>query len=229
MKLLPKLLIVVSILGIIFGFLNLFLLQTTLGSINIAESSISNTFHLKKGGYSLNAIGENYAWGFSSGEFSLIPVGGSSDPLTFSMSFSFDGESTISTIMITSITIEEEGDYYFRYAESQSNTVGTVKIALQQSFISGVFGIHEFLFILYSGGLLIFSIIISAILSIFFRDRAGAPDYTQEYEPGRDQEDFIFDTSSSYSKRSREITCPLCGTISDGLFCEKCGTNLRSE
>jgi hypothetical protein len=227
MKSLAKLLISISIFGIVFGFLNLFLFQTTFGVIEVGESSTSNTFHLKKGFYSINAIGENQAWGFSSGEVSLVSTDGSSTPPPVSISFSFDGEASISTVMVASITIEEEGDYYFRYDEYQSNTVGTVKIALQQSTTAGLLGIDELTFIVYSVGFLTISIIISAILSFSSRDRAAAPNYTPEYNPIREQGDFVFDDSSSYSKKTRMVTCPLCGTRSDGLFCEKCGTNLR--
>ncbi|MFW9778215.1 MAG: hypothetical protein ACFFE8_05110 [Candidatus Heimdallarchaeota archaeon] len=227
MRSLPKLLIGISIFGMVFGFLNLFLFQTTFGVLDIDQSSISTTFHLKEGYYSINAVGENQAFGFSSGELSLLSIDGSGAFSPISISFSFDGESSFSAIMLASVKIEKEGDYYLQYNEFQSNTIGMVKITLQQSFIAGLFGITEFTFVFYSTGVLISSIILATIWSFSSRDRSVPPDYPSEPVQREDRGDFVFDDSPSYPKSSRLIECPLCGTRSDGLFCEKCGTNLR--
>ncbi|MFW9856554.1 MAG: hypothetical protein ACFFFG_15995 [Candidatus Thorarchaeota archaeon] len=227
MRSLPKLLIGISIFGMIFGFLNLFLFQTTFGVLDIGQSSISPTFHLKEGYYSINAVGENHVYGFSSGEIILISIDGSGTVSPIFISFSFDGESTFSVVMLTSVRIEKEGDYYLQYDEFQSDRIGTVKITLQQSFIAGLFGITELTFVFYSTGVLISSIILAIIWAVTSRDRSIPSDDPLEHVSGRDPGDFVFDDSPSYPKSSRWVICPLCGTRSDGLFCEKCGTNLR--
>lgn len=209
-----------TILGpicIAVGFISLFFFQIPHGEITLPNSFRSDTFYLEKGKtYSIKASGSNYPFGASGGEMTFFLSNGA-PVLSFTIQFSFDGDSTAQEIIIGDFSVPVSGEYYFQYSEEYTSIHRTVKLVVQESLVEHFIGFDSFEIMIFGIILLIAGFILPKG-SNWISNRMTVRASEKEYTPIEMDENFDM---------IEEITCPNCGFIDDGLYCSNCGSRLR--
>lgn len=222
-KLFTGIIFIVGILSIFISLFGSLFFHNTLGVITIGINHTSEPFNLKKGGlYSIAVTGEDWAYGFGGGTLDIISEDGLRS-YSYNIPYAFDGEATVSTRILGQISIPISGNYYLQYYESQTNVFsGTIKITLQESLIQSIIGITDEVLLILGIFLIIFGFLFIGISN--YLQRITKPTSTQNKVINK-----IHETPEIFKDdiiEDLDMQCPNCGNISDGMYCEECGTKL---
>ncbi len=209
-----KIALIFGIIGVIVGFFGGMLLTTSVGSIQIGVETTSDTFHLNAGHtYTLVATGRDWPMGGGSGMITLHYTSGITI-YSYNIGYNFDGDATYSMYVLGDISVGESGIYYMEFSEVQRNIyAGSVSIELQEPMIQSVLGINNSNIIF--GSIIIIPTGIVLII-ITGKRKSKSTIYERKKFP-----------SSSLDGQYPEISCPMCGKLGDGKYCDDCGSSLR--
>lgn len=211
---------------LIIGFISVFLLQVTHGEIDLNGSHTSDIFYLNGGkSYSIAAVGTNHPFGSGGGEFTLYSSNGV-EALRLYIEFSFDGDSDWITVYVGGFKVQTSGNYYFQYVEDYNTVYSPAKITVEESLVESLIGVDPF-DLMIIGFVLVFGGAFLPDMLGWVRDRLPkstprTEEESLETEVYSDPNDFEIS-----SLEFDEISCPTCGHITDGMYCEQCGTQLR--
>lgn len=214
LRTLGKFVIIIGLIGIIVGFFGGMFLTTSVGSVHIGVETTSDTFHLNAGNtYTLAAVRSDWPMGGGSGELILHYLDGTTS-YSYNFGYNFAGDATYSVFTYGEISVAESGTYYLEFLVVQQNIyAGRISIELQEPIVQSVTGINNST--IFFGSLLILATgIVLFIISSKQKSQSNVP--LQKRYP-----------SSSLNGHYSEIKCPMCGKISDGEYCDDCGSSLR--
>ncbi len=196
------------------GFFGGMFLTTSVGSIHIGLETTSDTFHLNAGNtYTIAAIGNNWPMGGGSGMIILHYTGGITT-YSSNIGYTFDGDATYSLYVLGEISVSESGTYYMEFSEVQRNIYsGDISIEIQEPVIQSVLGISNSNITF--GGIILIPVGIALIIITGKLKNQSRVKRTQKYPP------------SNLDGQYPEISCPMCGKIGDGKYCDDCGSALR--
>ncbi len=210
---------------LIIGFISVFFLQVTHGGIDLNGFHTSDTFYLDGGkSFSIAAEGSNHPFGSGGGEFVLYTSNGAV-VLRKYIEFSFDGDSDWITVYVGGFKVQSSGNYYFQYIEDYNTVYSPAKITIQESLVESLIGVDSFDLMIIG----FFCVFGGAFLPDMFgwiRDRFSKSTPSREEESAEtvtpDLDDFEISTLEF-----EVISCPTCGHMTDGMYCEQCGSQLR--
>jgi len=163
--------------------------------------------------YIFNVIGTGHAYGYTTGR--VILYSGFEEVYSFYIDHYFDGDSDYSSSLIGFYTPPKTTDnYYFVYDAGNTVTYGAVDLELQESLFQSLFDINDFWFIIIMAILGIVCIIIAIIAPKLAMSTIDTKELSRERE-----------LESKYER----VPCPNCGLMTDGNYCEECGTDLREK
>ncbi len=133
---------------------------------------------------------------------------------SYSIVFNFADDATTTVRVYVNFKAPGLGEYYFTYFPIQTNIYqGSVKIALQQSFVQSITGINDFQLIIGS----ILAIILGIILIMSGKKQIS----------GKEGENILYNPSINLDQGPTENICPIRGNVTDSRYCDDCGSLVR--
>ena len=224
---LQHIIIMLGVACMIIGFISVFFLQVTHGAIDLNGSHTSDIFYLNGGkSYSIAAEGSNQPFGSGGGEFVLYSSNGVVILRSY-IEFSFDGDADWITVYVGGFKVQTSGNYYFQYIEDYNTVYSPARITIQESLVESLIGVDSFDLMIF-GFIFIFGGAFLPDLGGWIKDRVSKGTKKEEESREIEEPPYSEDEFEMISE-FEEVTCPTCGHITDGIYCEQCGTQLKDN